>query len=127
MRIRIYRNSVPASVCSLLAAFFGLGGIAMLFTMEIIIGLVMIVISVFLMIKADQIAERKRAKSYIEKLKENGFEPRIAASESVALEVYNGMANPVVLDYIATLNPATAEKIRSAQQEAAQKSGGRKS
>ena len=78
-RIRIYTNSVLASIISLLGYGLVIVGIALLVSGEVTGGIVMLIIGILLAVWAAGISEKKQFKQWRKDLQAKGLEPRIAS------------------------------------------------
>ena len=120
-RITIYKNSVLASLISILGYIFVIGGICVMFGGEIGGGIVMLIVGIALAMWASAISENKKFKTWKKELQAKGVEAQIRTSTQVAFQVYNAYPRSNTLNYIRSLNPAAAQLI--ADQIAANKGG----
>ena len=110
-RIRIYTNSVLASIISLLGYGLVIVGIALLVSGEVTGGIVMLIIGILLAVWAAGISEKKQFKQWRKDLQAKGLEPRIASDIRFAIQVYNAKPGKITLKYIKKLNPDAAQVI----------------
>lgn len=109
--IRWYTNSFWASVVSILGCAMILGGIASAVEGAIGPGIFMAIIGLALAIWGKNISENKAFKKWWQQVIDNNLEGQIAASESVAISIYNKNPQKRTLKKIAELNPEAAASI----------------
>jgi len=110
-RITIYRNSVLATLVSIIAYMFVGVGIMIAFNGQIIGGILLALVGVVLMALASSISTNKQFKMLKKDWQAKGLIPEIQSNVSVAIQAYNTLPCPKMLAYIRTLNPEAAVEI----------------
>ncbi len=110
-RITIYKNSIMANVCSLFGSVFMFAGIGVLFSGEILGGIVAIAGGVGLNIWGSNISANKQFKKWKKQVESKGLTSAIASSDHTAITVYNTYPCKKSLEYIRSLNPRAAQEI----------------
>ena len=119
-----YKNSVLATILSLLGSLSAGGGMLILVSAifvrdsELDLGpafigfLVLFLLGVALMWAAKCTSERKQSRALIKAIKKNGLEEQIFNSVEVALSVYKRYPTKRMKKYISALNPQAGQIIQ---------------
>lgn len=108
---KIYKNSVLATIISLMGSAFTVCGVVALFA-EPVSGLVCAAMGVGMLFWAKNISENKAFKKWWKQITDNHLEPQIAASLQTAIAIYNKNPQKRTLNKIRQLNPAAAQTIQ---------------
>ena len=106
-----YKNSVLASIVSILGCVLVMAGIAM-FGDEPGGAVAMILIGAAMAIWGKVISNNKAFKKWWKQVKDNNLESAVASDLNTAIVVYQKNPQERTIKKIATLNPAFAEHIR---------------
>lgn len=116
-RIRIYKNSIVASLLSMCGYGLVSVGTIALFSESVAEGIILVLIGVGLAFWGAKISEKKQFRTWKSKIESDGLDSRIKEDVSIAVMVYNSNPSKRSLAYISQLNPAAGnfitEKIRS--------------
>lgn len=112
-----YKNSLLASIVSILGCAFAFAGIAAIIEEEIAGGICIIIIAIPFIIWGKIISKNKAFKQWWKQIVYAGLAPQIAQDINTAVEVYNKYPDKRTLKKIAELNPAAAERISSSIQK----------
>lgn len=115
--VNIYKNSVLASILSIVGTVFLLLNVGM-FISELVKGsfdfakdfpvvILYTLIAILLLWLAKYISERKEFKQFVKYVKQNHLEQEIAGSIEAALKLYRAYPTKLVKKYITKLNPET--------------------
>ena len=106
-----YKNSVLASIVSVLGCVMAMGGIAT-FSDDSTAAVCLILIGVALAVWGKQISNNKAFKKWWKQVEDNNLETVIAKDLNTAIAVYHKNPQSRTIKKIATLNPSFAEHIR---------------
>ena len=110
-RITVYKNSILASLCSLMGYGLLVGGVMVVFSGDIFAGIALAAMGLGLAFLAALISEAKRFWSWKRQIKKKGLEDAIRSSTQVAIQVYNTYPCDKAMKYIASLNPTAGRYI----------------
>lgn len=113
MFFKIYSNSALATIVSIAGWACIFGAVASIASGVIPAALICAVLGALLIWQAKRISQKKQCKTYCKQLSEQGYEQQIRLSDQVALQVYNNMPCPTMLQYIEELNPSAGAIIRN--------------
>lgn len=112
-RIPVYKNSILASLCSMLGAGCVMIGIAIGLTgeAEIIESVYVIIVGGLFLFLAAIISKNKQFRVWKKKIERGGLVPIIQNDVSSAVQVYQTFPCKKSLKYIRSLNPQAADVI----------------
>lgn len=110
-RIRIYKNSVVASILSMCGYGLAMVGLIVAFTESIVGGVIVALIGVGLALWGAKVSENKQFRVWKQKIESDGMTNRIKEDVKVAVMVYNSNPGKKSLAYISQLNPVAGELI----------------
>lgn len=108
--IRVYKNSVGATLLSIFGGGMLFGGIVCMFE-EFAAGLIIAIIGGGMFFSAEKVAKNKAFKLWVKGLREKGVEAQMANSYQVARMVYDANPCKKTLEYIRKHNVHAAEEI----------------
>lgn len=111
-RITLYKNSILASIISILGYICCMFGIVMMIQeKEFVAGILLILIGFGFICWAAQISENKRFKQWKKKISTPDVIAAIQNDIAFAVKVYNAYPSKKTLAYIRSLNPGAADRI----------------
>jgi len=119
-RMKIYKNSVLASVVSIVGGLTLILGVTYAVQEEVLPGILIALAGFALYIWASVISDNKRFKTWKKTVEAKGLDDAARSSVQSAIQVYNTYPCDKTLKYIAALNPEAARNI-SAQLAAKKK------
>lgn len=114
-----YRNSFLASVVSIIGSGAAIMAVTMLFSGEILTGIVFGAIAAGLLYLGKKISEQKSFDKWWKQVEKANLEPEIRRSRDLAVEVYKKNPEPRTLEKIRSLNPDAARYIQNGFKEPA--------
>lgn len=112
-RFAIYKNSVLATLCSIVGYLLAISGVIIAFNEEVAGGIVIVVIGLGLHLLGGYISENKKFKYFIKGLQKDGTDRLLSSSVPTAFQVYNAFPSKKTLAYIESKNPQAAAQIRA--------------
>lgn len=106
-----YSNSILATLVSALGGCMVAGGIVALFSGEVGVGFVLILIGASMMACAKWISDNKAFNRWWKQVQDANLEPEIAKSTELAVEIYRKNPEKRTLEKIRGLNPSAAAHI----------------
>lgn len=110
-RVTVYKNSILASLVSIMGYGFMVGGLGMAFGGEILGGIVLFLMGLGCAALASVISERAQFRQWIRKLKKDGIIDRARQDTALAIQIFQANPTKQTLRYIRKLNPTAAEYI----------------
>lgn len=110
-RIRVYKNSIVASILSVIGYTFLMIGIVVAVNESVPGGIIIALLGVGLAIWGARISEKKQFRTWKNKIESTGLTGRIREDVNVAVMVYNSNPSKQSLSYISQLNPVAGELI----------------
>lgn len=107
-----YKNSFLASLVSIFGCVFVICSISIIFSGEVLIGIVLILIGVGLLMAASDISDNKQFKKWLKEAQENNIDDVIRSSVADAARMYNLAPGKAMLKYIRGINPEAADAIQ---------------
>lgn len=110
-RITIYKNSVGASICSIIGYMFFVIGVLTMLSESVTGGILLVLYGVGLTIGASVISKNKQFKTWKKQIETSGYVPLMQNSIQTAIQIYNTYPGKKTLNYIRSINPQAADLI----------------
>ena len=113
MIFRIYKNSILATIISMMGTAFAFGGVYMIIDGETSGAALLIIFGVALMFGAAAISKNKVFKVWVKSLKSKGILEQLSTNDALCRQVYQ--ANPIkrTVRLIEKYNPRMADELRA--------------
>lgn len=112
MLIRIYKNSILATIVSIMGTAFALGGVYMIIEGDTE-AIPLVIIGVALMFGASAISKNKVFKTWVKGLKEKGILEQLPTNDALCRQVYQANPGKKTLALLEKYNPRMADELRS--------------